>query len=205
MAPPPALIAAITVVVLLAGCTSSAPPPPSSATPTEAPSETSSPSVPTTTPTPTPSWSGDQAAAIRAVDEYRASSQKIGTRPSTFSEKQMSALLGKSAGPDVVKANVASFLALKKKGFRYEGTTSEVSTKATDASDVGYAVEVVVTRCTDQSGLRVVDESGNQVDEGELGFSVPKFNLRQYTLQKRTKDEAFLVYGLAPAKGQCGP
>ncbi len=117
----------------------------------------------------------------------------------------MRSMLGKWAGPEVVKANVASYMALKKRGYRYAGTTIVVSTKASRASDVGYGWEVVLTRCIDQRAAMVLDKTGAQVGEAQLGYDIPDFLLRQYTTQKRTADASFRVYGLASAKGQCGP
>lgn len=204
MAPTPALIAASALLVLLSGCTApSASSPPSSSAPTSsahatAPSE--SPSV-----TPAPTWSADQAAAIAAVDGYRAASQQIGTNPAAFTEAQMKTLLGKWAGPAVVKANVASYLALKKRGFRYDTGNTVLNTLASSASETGYGTEVVITRCIDQSPARVLDKNGDEVSEQELGYQVSQFLLRQYTAQKRSGDKTFRVYGLAPTKGECGP
>ncbi|MGC3994779.1 MAG: hypothetical protein QM779_11805 [Propionicimonas sp.] len=155
--------------------------------------------------TPSPTWSADQAAAIAAVDGYRAASDQIGSDPSAFSKAQMTSLLSKWAGPAVVKANVASYLSLKKRGFRYDTGHSVLSTLASAASDTGYGTEVVVTRCIDQSPARVLDANGEEVSEQELGYQVSQFLLRQYTVQKRDADRAFRVYGLAPTKGECGP
>ena len=117
----------------------------------------------------------------------------------------MKSVLGKWAGPDVVKANVASYVALKKRGFRYDTGNNVLSTLASTASDTSYGTEVVVTRCIDQSPARVLDKNGDEVSEGELGYRVSQFLLRQYTAQKRAGDKTFRVYGLAPTKGACGP
>lgn len=116
----------------------------------------------------------------------------------------MRTLLKPSAGPEVVNSNVASYLDLKKRGFRYEGATAVLTTLASKASDVGYGTEVVVTRCVDQRGIRVVDKDGAEVSAEKLGYALPDFNLRQYTVQKRTTDKGFRIYGIAPAKGECG-
>lgn len=203
MAPTPALIAACSVFLLLSACTPAAVTPPSTSPgTTSSPSPTASRTSPSATPSPT--WSDDQAAAIAAVDEYRAVSQKIWADPAAFSEKQMRALLKPSAGPAVVDANVASYLDLKKRGFRYDGDTFVLTTSANSGSDVGYGTEVVVIRCVDQRAIRVVDKTGAEVSADDLGYELPDFNLRQYTVQKRTSDKAFRVYGIAPAKGACG-
>ncbi|MFV0429544.1 MAG: hypothetical protein ACK5KO_08990 [Arachnia sp.] len=204
MAPTPALIAACSVFLLLSACTPSAvTPPPTSPATAPTPTPTASQVSPSATPSPT--WSADQAAAIAAVDEYRAASDQIAADPASFSEPEMRSLLGKWAGPEVVKANVASYLSLKKRGFRYGGSTIVVSTRATRAADVGYGTEVVITRCIDQRAATVLDKAGVEVAESELGYNIPDFLLRQYTAQKRAADKSFRVYGLAPAKGECGP
>lgn len=117
----------------------------------------------------------------------------------------MRAMLEKWAGPEVVKSNVASFLSLKRRGFSYDIHTTVLTTKASRASDVGYGTEVVITRCIDQRPAKVLDKSGNEVSETELGYRVSEYLLRQYTAQKRTSDSTFRVYGLAPTKGECGP
>lgn len=204
MAPTPALIAALVACLLLSGCTpsvatTSTPPPSQTASPSISPTPSSTPSV-----TPSATLSVEQAAALLAVDGYRAASDQIGSDPAGFSEAEMRSLLGKWAGPQVVKANVASYLELKKHGYRYAGATTVMSTKATRASDVGYGTEVVITRCIDQRAAKVLDKTGTEVDEADLGYNIPDFLLRQYTAQKRDADKSFRVYGLGPAKGECG-
>jgi hypothetical protein len=155
--------------------------------------------------TPSPTWSADQAAAIAAVDEYRAAIHRIEGNPAGFSKAQMTAILAEVAGGKVVPGNVADYLDLKKRGLRYDGDTTVVSTTVSEAGAAHYGTEVFVTRCTDQRALRVVDEAGREIDADELGYAIPDFNLRQYTVIKRTGTDRFLVYGLAPAKGECAP
>lgn len=204
MTPTPASVAVSVVLVLLSGCTSAAPssPPMSSSASSGPPSVSVSPSP---SPSSSPTWSADQAAAIAAVDEYRAAIHKIEQDPASFSKAQMTSILSKVAGGKVVPANVGSYLDLKKRGYRYDGDTSVVSTIATQASKASFGTEVFVTRCIDQRSLRVVAADGGEVSSQELGYTVPDFNLRQYTVVRRTGTERFLVYGLAPAKGECGP
>ncbi len=204
MARTPALIAVCITGVLLSGCTSAPPSLPSAFSPvSSSPISTSSPQSLSVSPSPT--WSADQAAAITAVDEYRAVSQRIWSDPLEFSEKEMKALLNPTAGPEVVDSNVASYLDLKKRGLRYDGDTAVLTTVADKVSGLSYGTEVVVTRCVDQRAIRVVDKNGNDVGSSVLGYELPDFNLRQYTVQKRTTDKTFRVYGIAPSKGECGP
>lgn len=204
MAPTPALIAACSVFLLLSACTPSAvTPPPTSPGTAPTPTPTASQTSPSVTPSPT--WSADQAAAIAAVDEYRAAIHTIERDPAGFTEAQMTAILSKVAAGKVVAANVGSYLDLKKRGYRYDGDTSVVSTLVSNPSKESFGTEAFVTRCIDQRALRVLDSAGNEVTREELGYNVPDFNLRQYTVVRRTGSETFLVYGLAPAKGECGP
>lgn len=204
MAPTPALIAVLVMFLTLSACSPSGAATASPTAPGPVPSSvTSHPTTASATPSPT--WSTEQAAAIQAVDGYREASDQIGMNPSGFSEAEMRVLLAKWAGTEVVKANVASYMALKKHGYRYAGATTVVSTKASRASDVGYGTEVVITRCIDQRAATVLDKTGAEVSEAQLGYSIPDFLLRQYTAQRRTADSSFRVYGLGSAKGQCGP
>lgn len=202
MARTPALIAVVITALLCASCTSMGSP---SSSPTASASGfTPSASTVSPSPTPTTTWNTDEAAAIQAVDDYRVAIHQIEQDPSAFSEAEMKAILKKVAGGDVVSANVGSYMSLKKRGFRYDGDTTITSTKVNGVSKASYGTEAFVTRCIDQRDLRVLDKSGNQVSEAELGYSIPPFNLRQYTVVRRTGTDVFLVYGLAPATGKCG-
>lgn len=203
MAPTPALIAVCITGLLFAGCTSStASTPATSSSPTSPAtiSASSSPSVSATS-----SLSSDQAAAAAAVDGYRAAIHRIESNPAGFSKAEMTAILSKVAGGNVVTANVASYLDLKKRGFRYDGDTTVVTTKVSKPSKASFGTEVVVTRCIDQRALRVLDKAGAEVSSAKLGYTVPDFNLRQYTVVRPQGSKQFLVYGLASAKGECGP
>lgn len=202
MARTPAFIAVAIVAIVCASCTVTGAP--STSPPPVPPSTTAgSPSV-SPSATPTPTWSAEQAAAIAGVDAYREASQKIWSNPSSYSEKEMAALLRASAGPDVVTSNVGSYLDLRKRGLRILGDTTVVTATAGKATDVGYATQVVVTLCIDQRQLRAVDASGNEVGADKLGYELKDFNLREYTAQKRGSDKGFRVYGIAPATGACG-
>ena len=139
------------------------------------------------------------------MDEYRAAIHRIESNPADFSKAEMTAILKRVAGGNVITANVASYLDLKKRGFRYDGDTAVVSTKVSKPSKASYGAEVVVTRCIDQRALRVLDKGGAEVSSAKLGYTVPDFNLRQYTVVRPQGSKQFLVYGLAPAKGDCGP
>lgn len=205
MAPTPALIAVLVSCALLCGCTSTVTNPPSTS-PAPPSSSTATPSSgQSASATPSSTWSAEQAAAEKAVSDYRAAIRPIASNPAAYSEAKMRAILTKVAGGDVVSANVGSYMSLKKRGFRYDGDATAVSTKVANAGKPAFGVEVAVTKCLDQRAIRVLDESGREVTESELGYSIPDFNLRQYTAIKRTGSDKFLVYGIASVKGECGP
>ncbi|MFT4217426.1 MAG: hypothetical protein QM619_09630 [Micropruina sp.] len=138
------------------------------------------------------------------MDAYKAATQRIENNPAAFTEKQMTALLTKVAGRDVVKANVGSYLDLKKRGFRYAGSVSPIWTNVTGTADHGDAVEIVVTRCYDQRAIKAVDKDGNAVDQATLGYRIPEFNLRQYQVVKADGEPQFRIFGLSgPAGDSC--
>lgn len=193
-------VAACTAVVVLSACTIAGSPSPSGSPSPVSPTVVSA----TPTPTPTQTWSAVEQAAIAAVDAYRDAGLRIENNPAAFTEKQMKAILTKVAGPEVVKANVGSYLNLKNRGFRYAGTVVPLMTMSHGVSDIGYATQVIVTRCNDQRGLKAVDKDGREVDEATLGYKLPEFNMRQYVVQKRKGDTHFRVYGIGKASGSCG-
>ena len=195
------VVAVSTVTMLLSACTPAVSPSPSG-TQVSAPPTVASASP---TPTPTQTWSTVEQAAVAAVDAYKAAARRIENDPAAFTEKQMKAILTKVAGPEVVKANVGSYLDLKKRGFRYSGASVPVMTVSHGAMDVGYASQVIVTRCNDQRGVKVLDKDGREVDEATLGYELPEFNMRQYVVQKRKGETHFRVYGLGKGSGSCGP
>lgn len=193
------VVAVSTVAMLLSACTPTASPSPSGTPVSGSPTASSE----TPTPRPTQTLSRDQAAAIRAVDAYSAAGLRIGANPAGFTEKQMTALMSKVAGPAVVEANVGSFMDLRKKGLRYEGSVVPTMTVAHPEKG-SSGVEVYVTRCNDQRGLRVVDKNGQVVDEATLGYPIPAFNLRQYTVRKPAGQDHFRVFESGPIAGRCG-
>ena len=196
----PLVATASALAILLAACMPAGSPSPS------VPSNPASPTVTSAMPAPTPTetWSAVERDAIDAVDAYRDAGLRIENNPAAFTERQMRAVLTAVAGPDVVKANVGSYLNLKKRGFRYAGTVLPLMTTSHGATDLGYGTQVIVTRCNDQRALKVLDRDGREVDEATLGYKVPKFNMRQYVVEKRKRDERFRVYGIGSASGSCG-
>lgn len=196
------VVTAGAVVALLSSCTPAGSPSPSGPPPSGSPTVASA--TPTPSPTPTETWSPDQQAAVQAVDAYSAAGLRIGTNPAGFTEKQMTAAMGKVAGPAVVKANVGSFMDLRKRGFRYDGSVVPTMTIAHPEKAASDGVEIYVTRCNDQRGFRVVDKNGQVVDEATLGYPIPAFNLRQYTVRKPAGENRFRVFEIGPVAGRCG-
>jgi hypothetical protein len=138
------------------------------------------------------------------VDAYWAAAAKIERDPAAFSEPEMSATLRKVAGDEVVAANVGTYLDLKKRGFRFEGSRKALTTEVSEPATKSYGMEINVTRCVDQRGIRVVDKTGTEVSASVLGYEIPAFNLRQYTVVKTKNDKTLRVYGLGYAEGACG-
>ncbi|MCW5950694.1 MAG: hypothetical protein KIT69_00265 [Propionibacteriaceae bacterium] len=156
-------------------------------------------------PTPSEAWNARQAAAIRAVDDFDAASAKIAADPASFSKSQMVALFENSVGGEVLTRNVESVLAMGKKGYREVGAREALFTLATEPVEDGRGTEVHVTRCWDQQELVVVDSDGTPVGDkdGDDGYLYPDYNLRQYTVLKPPKEDAFRVFGVQTINGSC--
>ena len=184
-------------IVALVGCTPTPVVPASSGVP----SATSSPTT-SGSPTPSPSWSAEQQAAIDAVNGYSEASQRIGADPSKYTEAQMTAELKKYLGGEMLSANVASFMRLKKNGWHYQGDVVTVSLNATKAVDnhSSRGLEVHVTTCRDQSQRRIVDKTGTLAQTEQP----PKFNLRQLSVRKPSGVGDWRIYGIATVEGKCG-
>ena len=195
------LIGLIAVLALAsAGCTqpTTSPAPTLSGTSTNATSQSATPAA-----SPTPTWSEGQAAAIAAVDGYSRSSALVGADPSKFTEAQMNAEFKKYLGTDMLAANVASFMRLRKNDWHYQGDVVVQSLKATKVVDNHNerGLEVHVTTCRDQSAVEVVDQYGKTANTEQP----PKFNLRQYSVRKPTNSTTWRVYGIQTVQGKCGP
>ena len=184
-------------IVALAGCT----PTPGATAPSGVPSATISP-TPSESPTPTTSWSAEQQAAIDAVNGYSDVSQRIGADPSKYTEAQITSEFKKYLGGDMLPANVASFMRLKKNGWHYEGDVATLSLNATKAVDNhnSRGLEVHVTTCRDQTQRSIVDKTGALAKTEQP----PKFNLRQLSVRKPSGSAEWRIYGIATVEGKCG-
>ncbi len=197
--------ASCVAVVAVVGCTATTTTTPSPST-TVAPSKSSTTLAPsassTATPSPATTWSEEQQAALDAVNGYLDVSETIGADPSKFTERQMTNAFKKYIGGDMVEANVASFMRLKRNGWRYVGDVTILSTKITKVIDNhnSRGLEAHVTTCRDQSQRRIVDADGELADTDQP----PKFNLRQFSVRMPAGSNGWRVYGLSTANGKCG-
>lgn len=181
--------------MILTGCTAPASPTPSPATPT-APTASA-----TTTPTPTTTWSPNQAAAIKAVDDSNDASESISSNPRSFTEVEMTKLLKPSVGGGALDAVIAGFMKLREARYRVEGRANIVWTVASGVTDDGRGLEVHITICRDQRTRIVVDQDGVPVP-GE-DFNYPEYNLRQYSVRKPPGEKSFRVFGVQTVNGSC--
>jgi len=83
------------VVVLLAGCTPGAASPQTTPTPTVATSSSTATTTASATPTPTPTatWNATQAAAIKVVEDYFATKERLLADPSLHTPAEATAAL----------------------------------------------------------------------------------------------------------------
>lgn len=193
------------VLAVLAGCTPSATPTQTSPTPV-GPSGSpmqSATSVPTATPTPSPTatWSVEQAAAIRAVDDYSAAFDRIGADPASFTKDEMTAVLEEFSGENALTSTVDFLMSLKENEYRREGAVVVRWVLASDVVDDGRGDEVHVTTCRDQSAVRIVDRDGEVVAGEE--FVIPEYNLRQLSVRKPPGEKVFRVFGFQTIPGAC--
>lgn len=163
----------------------------------------SSPTTPATSATPSPTWNTQQQAAIRAVEEFSTASTKIAQDPSAFTKTEMTLLLKKTIGGDMIASNVTFYMGMRKQGFRQVGEVSVVSLSASPVSDNGRGDEVHVTMCRDLSGVSVVDSKDRPV--ADKAYQYPAFNLRQFAVRKPPGEKAFRAFGMQTVKGECGP
>ena len=192
-------------VLAVAGCPPSATPTQTSPTPV-GPSGSpmqSATSVPTATPTPSPTatWSVEQAAAIRAVDDYSAAFDRIGADPASFTKDEMTAVLEEFSGENALTSTVDFLMSLKENEYRREGAVVVRWVLASDVVDDGRGDEVHVTTCRDQSAVRIVDRDGEVVAGEE--FVIPEYNLRQLSVRKPPGEKVFRVFGFQTIPGAC--
>lgn len=199
-----AVVSAVALAVL-AGCTPAAAPTQTPSTSVGPPSSPVQPSTlgPTATPTPSPSatWSVEQAAAIKAVDDYSAAFDRIGADPASFTRDEMTAALEGFSGENALTSTVDFLISLKENEYRREGSVVVVWVLATEVVDDGRGDEVHVTTCRDQSAVRIVDRDGELVTSEE--FAIPEYNLRQLSVRKPPGEKAFRVFGFQTIPGSC--
>ena len=199
MAPTPALIAACITCLLLSGCTS-----PTASTPPSSPSPVSpvtTSATPSPSSSPTSTWSADQAAAIAAVDEYRAAIRPHRVEPVELLQS------GDDGHPEArspaarsCRRMSRSYLDLKKRGFRYDGDTAVVSTIVSRASKASYGTEVFVTRCIDQRGLTRARQGGRRGERRQARLHGP--GLQPAPVHRRATSRHQNVLGVRAGVGQ---
>lgn len=200
-----AVVGAVMLAVL-AGCAPDAVPtqaPSTTATPpSSSPTQSSTP-MPTATPTPSPSatWSVEQAAAIKAVEDYSATFDRIGGDPASFTEDEMTAALEGVSGENALTSTVGFLMSLKENEYRREGSVVVLWVLASEVVDDGRGDEVHVTTCRDQSAVRIVDKNGELVTNEE--FAIPEYNLRQLSVRKPPGEKVFRVFGFQTIPGAC--
>lgn len=199
-----AVVGAVALAVL-AGCTPAPAPSQTPSTSVGPPSSPAQPSTPAPTATPTPSptatWSMEQAAAIKAVDDYSAAFDRIGADPASFTKDEMAAALEGFSGENALTSTVDFLISLKENEYRREGSVVVVWVLASDVVDDGRGDEVHVTTCRDQSAVRIVNQDGDLVTSEE--FAIPEYNLRQLSVRKPPGEEAFRVFGFQTIPGAC--
>lgn len=191
-------VAAAAATVALAVCTGCALSLAPAQTPTTPASSTQSSSA---TPSPTPTWSADQAAAIEAVTRFGAVNFQIGTDPAAFTKKQMTKLLEPVSGDEALDASVGWYQRLKEHGYHVTGEIPVLSVTATKPADDGRGIEVHIAQCQDQRQAKVIDKNGQPVTDTD--FTLPEYNLRQYSVRKPPGEDAFRVFGYETINGAC--
>lgn len=185
---------AASLSVALGGCTPAGGSTPSvMVTPSATPTRTASPS-------PTSTWSADQTAAVAAVQGYIEASDRLSNNPSGFTKAQMKAELARYSEGGM--ADTSWFVDMAKRGHHQTGQIKilrVVPTKVANTHD-DRGLEVHVLVCQDQSDLQIVNSQGKPVK----GEQMPKFNLRQYTVLKRSSVKKWKVAGAATVNGACG-
>ena len=189
-----AALCALTTLLLTA-CT----PTPSTSPASPTPSVTTA--SPAASPSPTSTLDAEQAAAAQAVDDFNATSVTIAANPAAFSTAEMTEMLERSVGGDMVSANVGWFMQMKQRGYRDEGSVKILSTIVSEVTDDGRGREVHVTQCRDQSGLHAVDDRGDVVMEA--AFQYPTYNSRQYSVRMPPGESVFRVFGMQTVNGTC--
>ncbi|MFZ1282869.1 MAG: hypothetical protein WAQ75_01965 [Propionicimonas sp.] len=149
----------VLAVVLLAGCTPGAASPQTTSPPTTATTPTTAaPSVSATpTPTPTPTWNATQAAAIKVVEDYFATKERLLADPSQHTTDEATAALEPMLGKDMLEGNITLFKQLKADGERYTGSARLAWVAASGIFGSGLGESVNVTVCRDPQGQALVD------------------------------------------------
>jgi len=174
----PSVSGCVLVVVLLAGCTPGAASPQTTPTPTVATSSSTATTTASATPTPTPTatWNATQAAAIKVVEDYFATKERLLADPSLHTPAEATAALEPLLGKDMLDGNIALFKQLKADGERYTGSPRLAWVVASGTFGSGAGESVNVTACRDPQGQALVDRKGKVL--AEIPASIREFEVR---------------------------
>lgn len=168
----------VLAVVLLAGCTPGAASPPTTSTPTLATSSSSATNSAPATPTPTPTatWNPTQATAIKVVEDYFATKERLLADPSLHTPDEAAAALRPVLGKDMLDGNIRLFTQLRADGQRYTGSARLAWVGASGIFGSGVGESVNVTVCRDPQGQALVDRKGKVL--AHIPASIREFEVR---------------------------
>lgn len=174
----PRVSGCVLAVLLFAGCTPGAASPQTTPTPTIATASSTPTTTASATPTPTPTatWNATQAAAIKVVEDYFATKERLLADPSQHTPAEATAALKPMLGKDMLDGNIALFKQLKADGERYTGSPRLAWVVASGIFGSGVGESVNVTVCRDPQGQTLVDRKGKVL--AKIPASIREFEVR---------------------------
>lgn len=168
----------VLALVLVAGCTPGAASPQTTPSPTVATTSSTATAPASTTPTPTPTstWNPTQAMAIKVVEGYFATKERLLADPSQHTPAEATAALKPLLGKDMLDGNIALFRQLKADGERYTGSARLAWVGASGIFGSGVGESVNVTVCRDPRGQALVDRKGKVL--AHVPASIREFEVR---------------------------
>lgn len=149
-----AAAAATLAAVLLTGCTTS-----------QAVDPTAAPSTPVPSPTPTPTFSPDQASAVAVAQKYEGLLNAGLRDPQHTGQVELAMKLKPYAEAPMIQAAVDGVYSWYHQGWKLVGDQVTVTTTPSEPSLINKSTKVVVSICTDQTKVSVVDKAGNPVTD----------------------------------------
>ena len=153
-------------------------PTPTSSTPSSglSPTSASGAPTPTTTPSATSSWNPTQTTAVKVIEDYFATKERLLAYPSRYSKAEATAALEPLLGPDMLNGVITLFKGLKADGERYEGNARLAWIQASGVFGSGVGESVNVTVCRDPRGQALVDRAGKVI--ARVPASIREFEVR---------------------------